>query len=81
MQPNYNNIIHQYTTLQNRAGDQILPGGQCDRHLENSEIVSTSDDSTAVVHAANIPDVSFRGKYTNIVKNFRQFSTKDICAY
>jgi hypothetical protein len=82
VQPNYNNIIHQYTTLQNKAGDQILPGGQCDRHLENSEIVSTNDDAVSVVHAANTkPDVSFKGTYSNIVKDFKEFSTKELCAY
>ncbi|QKX57523.1 uncharacterized protein TRUGW13939_04637 [Talaromyces rugulosus] len=81
VQPDYNNIIHQYTTLQSKAGDQILPGGQCDRHLDNSEPVSTSDDSASVVHAANTPNVSFKGKYTNIVKNFREFNTKEHCAY
>jgi hypothetical protein len=57
-----------------------VPGGQCDRHLENSDPVSTND-SASVVNVANKPNVSFKGEYSNIVKNFREFNTKDYCAY
>ncbi|EEA25516.1 hypothetical protein TMatcc_006255 [Talaromyces marneffei ATCC 18224] len=80
-QPSWNNIFHQYATLQWKAGSQILPGGTCDRHLINSETVSTSNSAAAaaMVNGPKKPDTSFKGNYTNIVTDYTEFSTKDSC--
>ncbi|KAL3462369.1 hypothetical protein BJX64DRAFT_141726 [Aspergillus heterothallicus] len=80
VQPNAANIQNQYTLLQNKAGDQIIPGGVCDRHLENSDTVSASGSSSkrdskktrGVSH-----DPAFKGTYSNIVKDFTPFNTAD----
>ncbi|PCG96818.1 Hypothetical protein PENO1_066420 [Penicillium occitanis (nom. inval.)] len=85
-QPSWNNIFHQYATLQWKAGDQILPGGTCDRHLINSETVSTSNAAAAAAAAAMVngprkPDTSFKRNYTNIVTDYTEFSTKESCVF
>ncbi|EED21394.1 hypothetical protein TSTA_086250 [Talaromyces stipitatus ATCC 10500] len=75
-QPNWHNIFHRYSTLQRRAGNQILPGGQCNRHLT----ISTSK-AAATANGAKRPDTSFRGNYTNIMTDYPEFSTKESCAF
>ncbi|KAH8692279.1 putative conidiation-specific protein [Talaromyces proteolyticus] len=81
-QPNWNNIFHQYATLQGKAGDQIIPGGSCDRHLVNSETVSTSDSAAAaMVDAVDKPVTSFKGNYTKILKTHAKFNTKESCYF
>ncbi|KAJ0413155.1 hypothetical protein BJY00DRAFT_306519 [Aspergillus carlsbadensis] len=82
VQPYYNNIQNQYTLIQDLGGDQIIPGGWCDRHLENSATVSmtgtespskrSSKKARGVAH-----DSSFKGTYGHIVKDFEPFSTED----
>lgn len=82
-QADYNNIIHQYTTLQSKAGDQIIPGGTCDRHLENSETVSV-DDAAGVAETNGLlkkPVTSFKGKYSNVLKDHPKFDTKETCFF
>ncbi|KAL4798403.1 hypothetical protein BDV19DRAFT_356946 [Aspergillus venezuelensis] len=80
VQPNYANIENQYTLLKDKAGNQIQPGGTCDRHLENSDTVSMSGSSSKrdvrMARAAK-HDSAFKGKYTNIVKDFTPFNTQD----
>ncbi|KAL3474083.1 hypothetical protein BJX99DRAFT_248533 [Aspergillus californicus] len=80
VQSNYQNIQNQYTLLQDKAGDQIIPGGTCDRHLENSDTVSASGSSTkrdSKKSRSASHDPSFTGTYTNIVKDFTPFNTQD----
>ncbi|KUL82758.1 hypothetical protein ZTR_10898 [Talaromyces verruculosus] len=82
IKPSWNNIFHQYATLQWKAGDQILPGRTCDRHLINSETVSTSNAAAAaMVNGPRKPDTSFKGNYTNIVTDYTKFSTKESCVF
>ncbi|KAL1985276.1 hypothetical protein VTN96DRAFT_8075 [Rasamsonia emersonii] len=78
VQPNWHNIFHQYATLQWGAGDQIIPGGTCDRHLQNSETVPTGNSALAF-NAVNRPDTSLKGNYSNIVTDFKEFSTRGNC--
>lgn len=84
-QPNWNNIFHQYATLQWKAGNQIIPGGTCDRHLINSETVSTGTSAAGAmavsVTSVDKPDSSFKGNYSNIVTDFPDFTTKDTCYF
>ncbi|KAL4884029.1 hypothetical protein BJY04DRAFT_20791 [Aspergillus karnatakaensis] len=37
--PNWNDIFHQYATVQAVAGDRIIPGGTCNRFFEDDYIV------------------------------------------
>ncbi|OJJ07852.1 hypothetical protein ASPVEDRAFT_66052 [Aspergillus versicolor CBS 583.65] len=73
-------IENQYKLLQDKAGEQILPGGTCDRHLQNSATVSIKSSSkreNKVVKAREAHDSALKGTYTNIVKEFTPFNTKD----
>jgi hypothetical protein len=83
VQSNWNNIFHQYATLQGKAGDQIIPGGTCDRHLVNSETVSTGSSASTIMvdYSVNKPNTSFKGNYTRVLKNHPKFSTKELCAF
>ncbi|KAL4881635.1 hypothetical protein BJY04DRAFT_218079 [Aspergillus karnatakaensis] len=83
IQPDYANIENQYTLLQEKAGDQILPGGTCDRHLENSETVTLPGanpgkcPSKALKARQLAHSPVFKGTYSKIVKDFEGFNTKD----
>lgn len=37
--PNWNNIFHQYATVQSKLGDILIPGGTCNRKFAD-ELVS-----------------------------------------
>lgn len=81
-QPNWNNIFHQYATLQSKAGNQILPGGTCDRKLVNSAPVPMSD--SARVRSAEKMDLPFaqpfKGNYS-VLENPATFNTKTDCKF
>ncbi|KAL4786972.1 hypothetical protein BJX76DRAFT_319673 [Aspergillus varians] len=82
VQPDYTKIQNQYTLLQDKAGNQILPGGTCDRHLENSDTVSKTSSSSSSKREAKKSravshDPAFKGTYTNIVNEFTPFNTQD----
>jgi hypothetical protein len=36
--PNWNDIFHQYATVQAVAGDRIIPGGTCNRFFEDEYV-------------------------------------------
>lgn len=45
IQPNWNAIYHQYTTLEGYIGDTILPGGTCTHRLADSQPVSMGNSA------------------------------------
>lgn len=64
VQPNWSAIFHQYATAQGWLGDQLLPGGTCQKRLANSAPVSMGP---ATGHGARLrtrdaPDVSLSDK-------------------
>ncbi|KAL3476730.1 hypothetical protein BJX99DRAFT_227225 [Aspergillus californicus] len=82
VQSEYKGILNQYTTIQDYAGDALLPGGTCDRHLENSETVAMSTAANATSSrlfrkAANKPESAFKGAYGNLVRDFEPFAFKE----
>ena len=60
VQPGWSQIFHQYATAQFWLGNQILPGGRCEKRLTNSAPVSMGPATghRAVVKARSAPDVS-----------------------
>ncbi|KKK12048.1 hypothetical protein P175DRAFT_0521442 [Aspergillus ochraceoroseus IBT 24754] len=81
VQPNWSKIFHQYATLEWKAGDHIIPGGTCDRHLINSETVSMTSSQKRSTRLADKPSHEFKGTYNNIVNNFTSFSTEADCKF
>ncbi|KAL5043456.1 hypothetical protein BDW71DRAFT_188118 [Aspergillus fruticulosus] len=86
VQGDYAKIQNQYTLVEDKAGDQIIPGGTCDRHLENSETVPMSGSTAkrdikikgrTVGAGAVTHDWKFKGTYSNIVTDFEPFNSKD----
>lgn len=84
MQSEYEGILNQYTTIQDYAGDALLPGGTCDRHLENSETVAMSTTASNATSsrmfrrvAGKKPESGFTGAYGNIVRDFEPFAFKE----
>lgn len=80
VQSNCAAIQNQYTTVEGAAGSQIVPGGQCDRHLQDSATVCAA--ASRMMARGHPGYVEFAGNYTNIVGAEHPnwgFSTKDIC--
>ncbi|KAL4806922.1 hypothetical protein BDV18DRAFT_121550 [Aspergillus unguis] len=82
VQENYAAIQNQYSYIRDKAGDALVPGGTCDRHLENSETVQVDGAAkrsySRVMGARGVkPESAFKGKYTNIVKDFEPFSYRE----
>ncbi|KAL2868793.1 uncharacterized protein BJX67DRAFT_349204 [Aspergillus lucknowensis] len=82
IQPDYEAILNQYSHIKEIAGDALLPGGTCDRHLENSESVPTGAGNTTMTSSrlfrkglGRKPDVRLTGVYNNVVKVFTPFGT------
>lgn len=80
VQPNAAAIQNQYHAVENAAGDTLVPGGACDRHLQDSAPESiTSSRMMIRAHPGYVP---FKGNYSNIITpdhpNFN-FSTKEFC--
>ncbi|KAL4884501.1 hypothetical protein BJY04DRAFT_182616 [Aspergillus karnatakaensis] len=76
VQPEYEGILNQYTVIKDLGGDALIPGGTCDRHLENSETVSTTANSR-LFRKGEKPDTSFKGSYGNIVTEFEGFEVRE----
>ncbi|KAL4822056.1 hypothetical protein BDW67DRAFT_7134 [Aspergillus spinulosporus] len=85
VQEQYTAILNQYSYIQDKAGDALVPGGTCDRHLENSEtVVLSSAPNTTVSRARRgvaarwkVPQTKFKGEYSNVVKEFVPFRFKE----
>ncbi|KAL4776969.1 hypothetical protein BDW60DRAFT_175171 [Aspergillus nidulans var. acristatus] len=85
VQEQYTAILNQYSYIQDKAGDALVPGGTCDRHLENSETVVLSSAANTTVSRARrgmaarwkVPQTEFKGEYSNIVKEFVPFRFKE----
>ncbi|CBF89557.1 hypothetical protein AN0402.2 [Aspergillus nidulans FGSC A4] len=85
VQEQYTAILNQYSYIQDKAGDALVPGGTCDRHLENSEIVVLSSAANTTVSRARrgmaarwkVPQTEFKGEYSNVVKEFVPFRFKE----
>ncbi|KAL4972662.1 hypothetical protein BDW66DRAFT_143734 [Aspergillus desertorum] len=86
VQEQYTTILNQYSYIQDKARDALLPGGTCDRHLENSEtvVLSSSTANTTVSRVRRgatvhwkVPQSVFKGEYSNIVKTFVPFKFKE----
>lgn len=85
VQEQYTAILNQYSYIQDKAGDTLVPGGTCDRHLENSEIVVLSSAANTTVSRARrgmatrwkVPQTEFKGEYSNVVKEFVPFRFKE----
>jgi hypothetical protein len=81
IQPNYTAIENQYNYIKKIGGDALVPGGTCDRHLENSETVPTVEGNGTVTTSSRLfrkgfggkPDSRFKGAYGNVVKDFVPF--------
>ncbi|KAA8649363.1 uncharacterized protein ATNIH1004_005264 [Aspergillus tanneri] len=79
VQPNWHNIFHQYATLKSKAGDLILPGGQCDRRLKDSSPIPMDSNANEQGLLSWKPRTSFVNTYNNIVTNFEPFNTAEHC--
>ncbi|KAL4916034.1 hypothetical protein BDW62DRAFT_187069 [Aspergillus aurantiobrunneus] len=84
VQPNYSAIQNQYTYIKDLAGDKIAPGGTCDRHLENSDVVeigaaasTTPAARSRLFRKSDKPDTKFKTQYSNIVKEFEPFEVRE----
>ncbi|KAL4989483.1 hypothetical protein BDW68DRAFT_67172 [Aspergillus falconensis] len=85
VQERYTAILNQYSYIQDKAGDALLPGGTCDRHLENSETVVLSSAANTTVSRVRggvtahlkVPQSGFKGEYSNIVKEFVPFGFRE----
>ncbi|KAL4763439.1 uncharacterized protein BDW70DRAFT_131740 [Aspergillus foveolatus] len=85
VQEQYTAILNQYSYIQDKAGDALVPGGTCDRHLENSETVVLSSAANTTVSSARrgmaarwkVPQTEFKGEYSNVVKEFVPFRFKE----
>ncbi|KAL2871414.1 uncharacterized protein BJX67DRAFT_377189 [Aspergillus lucknowensis] len=84
VQSNAGAIANQYQLVESKAGDQIVPGGTCDRHLANSDTVSMTGDKVSASSAKKVQknrndahDPAFKGTYENIVEGFAPFNSKD----
>ncbi|KAL9570481.1 hypothetical protein ACKAV7_005369 [Fusarium commune] len=58
--PNWNNIFHQYSTVQAMLGDILTPGGTCQRRFADDTILKEQGDKTqdaAIVAASANPPV------------------------
>ncbi|KAL4807440.1 hypothetical protein BDV18DRAFT_151478 [Aspergillus unguis] len=84
IQPDYTKIEHQYSLLQDKAGDLIVQGGMCDRHLENSDIVYAATGETADVTFLSkrfargvLPARGFKGEYNKVLKTFLPFDSRE----
>ncbi|KAL2829044.1 hypothetical protein BJY01DRAFT_228166 [Aspergillus pseudoustus] len=83
IQPNYTAIENQYSYIKKIGGDALIPGGTCNRHLENSETVPTTEVNGTTssrlfrkgVVLGDKPDSGFRGSYDNLVKEFVPFES------
>ncbi|KAF8428524.1 hypothetical protein EV426DRAFT_543398 [Tirmania nivea] len=64
VQPNWRAIFHQYATAQGWLGDQILPGGTCQKRLANSAPISMGHATGhgARLRSRDAPDVSLSDK-------------------
>ncbi|KAL4999355.1 hypothetical protein BDV10DRAFT_57806 [Aspergillus recurvatus] len=86
VQEQYTAILNQYSYIQDKAGDALVPGGTCDRHLENSETVVLSSSAAngtvsrvrrGVTAHWKVPQTGFKGEYSNIVKEFVPFRFRE----
>ncbi|KAL6237117.1 hypothetical protein BDW75DRAFT_238578 [Aspergillus navahoensis] len=86
VQEQYTAILNQYSYIQKKAGVALLPGGTCDRHLENSETVvlspSTANTTISRVRGGmtahlKVPQSGFKGEYSHIVKEFVPFRFRE----
>ncbi|KAL2815859.1 hypothetical protein BDW59DRAFT_166594 [Aspergillus cavernicola] len=91
VQPDYKGIFNQYTTIQDFAGDALIPGGTCNRHLENSEIVAMStvvggsgsgNLTTSRLFRKGLgrkPESGFRNEYRDVVRagDFEPFEFRE----
>ncbi|CEL06014.1 hypothetical protein ASPCAL07126 [Aspergillus calidoustus] len=83
IQPNYTAIENQYSYIKKIGGDALVPGGTCDRHLENSETVPMVEAAANGTVSSRLfrkalqgkPDSSFKGAYGNVVKEFVPFES------
>jgi len=60
VQPSWSTIFHQYTTAQHYLGNQIIPGGTCEKRLANSPPVSMGPATR--LRTRDAPDVSLSDK-------------------
>ncbi|RDW70674.1 uncharacterized protein DSM5745_08185 [Aspergillus mulundensis] len=84
VQEQYTAILNQYSYIEDKAGDALLPGGTCDRHLENSETVVLGSAANATVSrvrraagAWKVPQSGLKGEYSKIVKEFQPFQFRE----
>jgi hypothetical protein len=82
IQPNYTAIENQYKYIKKIGGDALVPGGTCDRHLENSETVPTVEGNGTASNSRLFrkglqgkPDSGFKGAYGNVVTDFVPFES------
>ncbi|KAB8345843.1 hypothetical protein FH972_022898 [Carpinus fangiana] len=79
VQPSYNNLFHQYATVQGDAGAKIITGGTCNRALQPSGPVSISSTARRTTSAYERPEHTFSQKYSNLRAPNLKANTKDTC--
>ncbi|KAL4928509.1 uncharacterized protein BDV17DRAFT_263605, partial [Aspergillus undulatus] len=90
IQEQYTAIENQYSYIKNLGGDNLIPGGTCNRHLENSETVETGavagTASNSTVPVSRVmrrkakeaaPDSGFKVEYAHIVRDFVPFEHRE----
>ncbi|KAL5332412.1 hypothetical protein BJX70DRAFT_407634 [Aspergillus crustosus] len=77
VQSEHTAIQNQYEYIRNLAGDALSPGGTCNRHLENSETVSTTSTNSRLFRKGGHRDTAFKGTYDHIVKDFEPFEVRE----
>ncbi|KAL4791404.1 hypothetical protein BDV19DRAFT_370550 [Aspergillus venezuelensis] len=81
IQDQYTAIQNQYSYIKDLGGDALVPGGTCNRHLENSETVTIgSTTNTTSAKRSRVfrgRSTGFKGDYDHIVRDFVPFEHRE----
>lgn len=79
IQPSWNNLFHQYATVQGDAGDHIIQTGTCNRALQPSGPVPVSAVSRVNAAAHERTVEAFKFEYSNLREANHTATTKGAC--